>query len=833
MEVIVLLLVAFSAWPFGSVHQGFQWVLYIGVGMVLALWAARAVLDGRVHWVPCRLVLALAAMCLLGMVQVLPLDAAWVRCLSPETGNLQAFAMPTPQELDDAGVGSADSGKRTLSFDAGATRGSLLQLLAALALFAAVRNNLRAPGTFYRLAWVCAANGVLLALVGMAQMASSPPNVVLWSYPTDGSVFGPFICRNHFAYYANLCIGMTAGLLLGTRYFLTAAQRDAGASRDPVSAWRGMLRDPRVLWLATLLALLFAGLLASLSRGGLFGLIAGGTAAVLLMLARGTMPRWAICAGMLLVAGLLIGWLGLDRVTQRWNHMLSDATAQGRLDVWLCTLPLVERFPIFGTGLGTYAVVEPPTRSPGDPPNIVWDHAHNDFLELWIEGGTPALLVALVATALALWQGIRAFQRYPNNALGRLALGGLIGLIAVIVQSFVDFGLHVPAVAVLTAVVAAMLANLAEALEPCAEAPAEAALAPSSRRQRLAALVQAVAVLVVAFFLVSEGRRSWQAERACQSAWRTLGERQIALLRAAVALAPARVEYRLRLTDSLVRHADATALRSEVMTLFAAGPVASWHAHVAAAGLGRWVGAIAQDGREIREARVQAVLAQLHSPLATDAHERVLKLTARAGGDPTLALERLARLNPSEPSTWCALGLLNLKRGQRADACRCLRNALIANDRLLQPIAKVIPDALTPDEFLDHVLPPYPPLILAAVDMLSSQPLSDAYRKRYLRAALALLEDRGDARNGEDWLLEARVYTRLDETGAARDAYLQALARSPRSVPWRFEFGDFLQRIGRNVEARRELALVLEQDPGNQAARGLFQRVDRMVAERE
>jgi O-antigen ligase len=280
-------------------------------------------------------------------------------------------------------------------------------------------------------------------------------------------VFGPFICRNHFAYYANLCLGLTAGLLLGTRYFLTAARTDRTdrTGRGGGATRRELLRDPRVLWLAACLAILFAGLVACLSRGGLFGLIAGGTVAGVLMLTRGAAPRLTFAAGTLGLAVVLVGWLGFDRVSRRWEHVFND-TAEHRTLVWQRTLQLVARFPILGTGLGTFGVAELQTRRPGDEVNVIWDHAHNDFLELWVEAGTVPLLIALFLIALVMRQGVRAYLRHSQNGMGRLALGGLVGFIAVTVQSFVDFGLHVPAVAVLAAVVAAMLANLAEAPEP-------------------------------------------------------------------------------------------------------------------------------------------------------------------------------------------------------------------------------------------------------------------------------------------------------------------------------------------------------------------------------
>jgi O-antigen ligase len=225
-----------------------------------------------------------------------------------------------------------------------------------------------------------------------------------------------------------------------------------------------LFRDPRVLWLGVCLAILLAGLLVCLSRGGVLGLLAGGAVAAALILKRSESPSWMIGVGVVALAGLLVLWLGLDRVSRRWEGVWHDNVGpEARATVWLRTLPLVTRFPVCGTGLGTFGLVEPQMRRPGDPANILHDHAHNDFLELWIEGGAAQLLVALLVIALVMRQGVLAFARHGSSGIGRLALGGLAGFIAVVVQSFVDFGLHIPAVAVLAAVVAAMLANLAEA----------------------------------------------------------------------------------------------------------------------------------------------------------------------------------------------------------------------------------------------------------------------------------------------------------------------------------------------------------------------------------
>jgi O-antigen ligase/tetratricopeptide (TPR) repeat protein len=777
MEGIVLFLALFAAWPFGSVHAYFQWALLSGVAVLLGCWAARAILVGRLLWVACPVTVALAALCLLAIVQVLPLDADWIGRLSPATAELYDFLLPSPAEQAEAG---ADDGVRTLSLNAGATRTCIVQLVAILALFAVVRNNLRDPGAFYRLAWLAAINGVLLALVGMGQLASSPPNVVLWSFPTRGQVFGPFICRNHFAYYANLCLGLGAGLLLGTRYFL-APPRDGG--RTAGRAWRDLFRDPRVLWLGTCLAILLAGLFACLSRGGVLGLAVGGGVALAVLRTHTRMPRWFMGAGITTLAGLLVLWIGFDRVSRRWEEVWQDnVAAEARTTVWRRTLPLVGRFPIWGTGLGTFGLAEPQMRRPGDRWNILHDHAHNDFLELWIEGGAGQLVVALVVIGLVVRQGMRAFRRHADTAMGRLALGALAGFVAVVVQSTVDFGLHIPAVALLAAVVAAMLANLAEVPERASASPLPRGLSPG-------ALVQAAGLVAVGLFLVSAGARAEQAERYRLAARDVTGPRRVAYLRAAIALAPDHAELHVRLADALLE----------------------------------------QDG-DAAQARRHILRAWQLSPLSLDAQLRCARLASLAGDrrQEAAALERLRRLAPCDPGPWYAAGKQALADGDRAEGCRCWRNALLGGPTFLDAIVRSVPAALSIEELLDQVLPPDPALIVAAVDALAQTGLAASDEQRLLRAA----RDRLIEGPSEDHLLRARVCARLDDVAAACSAYEAVLADRPRSAELRLEFSAFLHRVGQDAEARRQLQMLLAQEPSNQTARDLHADVLRKSAER-
>jgi O-antigen ligase len=81
--------------------------------------------------------------------------------------------------------------------------------------------------------------------------------------------------------------------------------------------------------------------------------------------------------------------------------------------------------------------------------NVLWDHAHNDWLQTWIEGGVVATLAVVVLLGLALRNALIARSRNLLTAPWLAAIAAAI--LAIGLQSAVDFSLRIPAVATLLA----------------------------------------------------------------------------------------------------------------------------------------------------------------------------------------------------------------------------------------------------------------------------------------------------------------------------------------------------------------------------------------------
>jgi O-antigen ligase len=122
--------------------------------------------------------------------------------------------------------------------------------------------------------------------------------------------------------------------------------------------------------------------------------------------------------------------------------------------------------PIWGWGLGTFPTVYPSYRS--FYTNLFVNEAHNDYAQLLVETG-------LLGFALMLWfliclyrNGLPTSRRWEFKWDGAVSLAALLGCTGILLHSFVDFNLQIPANAALFYVLCGLAASgpLAELSKP-------------------------------------------------------------------------------------------------------------------------------------------------------------------------------------------------------------------------------------------------------------------------------------------------------------------------------------------------------------------------------
>jgi O-antigen ligase len=849
-EALVLLLVCLSPWAFGGVEPEIEYLLDAGVAGLLGLWALHMLLEGRLAWARCPVALCLGGLILVGLWQVYPLPRPLLERLSPATTRLNDQLLPSQPEVLPFGEPRdlpATSPGSTLSLYPTATRQELVRLLAVLAVFVVVRNTIDPAGGLRRLSIAALANGALLSLFGLIQFFRSPHHLIYWTYPTEGLVFGPFICRNHFPFYVNACVGLGVGLLLAAG----TPARPAGRRKAPAAAPGSLLQNPRVLWIGVSLALILSGLVFSLSRGGLLALLGGGLVALLVKLSR--RPQFPRLATALLVVGLglgLVAWFGFHYVEERLATLWKGgALAESRLPLWSRSLPLVRDFPLLGTGYGTYQYVEPLHRAGSLDAELVYEHAHNEYLEALVEGGVLRLALSLLAIGLVYRLGLRAVRRHEGRPAAGLVIGGLFAFTTLVIHSVGDFGLHLPAVALLAAVLCAYLCGLGSSGEPDPYTLRLGGLGP---------VLGAAVAVAVGWVLLGEGWKDDRVQRLRLAALR-LGEhppdaaareRKVALLAAAARLAPdyARLQYELGQAhyawyegvgeglDEMARVGDAT------QTALAGTPGA-FAAPVAAPALaaGWALREQVRGGAEGRLFRDQWVPAVRHFLKARDLCPLLGKPQIRLAGNcdrlaradrPGAYLDRAKMVLTSDPEVWFRFGTQEFVEGRREQAWDSWRRSLELSDQYLPKILAASAPYLDGAALLDRLLPDQPDALLAAMAQLYPTPEAAEQRKPFLEKALALLDRQGGLLTAEQYYQRGLILRELGQPTAALAAYRAALFQKPRQVGWRMELARLLIQEKQLREAQRELRTVLAQEPGNGDARKLLELVERRMAER-
>ena len=153
---------------------------------------------------------------------------------------------------------------------------------------------------------------------------------------------------------------------------------------------------------------------------------------------------------MCLLAGV-VAWRGADTLVSWYGN---TGTWRWRLQLWQDTLPLLQDHWLTGSGLNTYGrlmLVEARTDLTVFPLQ-----AHNDYLQLGVEGG---LLVGIPALVLVVAVGgmiVRALRMPQDDLTWWVRVGGAAGLCGMAVQEISEFSLQIPGVALLCATCLAM-----------------------------------------------------------------------------------------------------------------------------------------------------------------------------------------------------------------------------------------------------------------------------------------------------------------------------------------------------------------------------------------
>jgi len=499
-ETVILLLVVLSPWVFGCIHPFFLYCLTAGICLLLLFWAIELLIAPK-RSVLSRFQIPLLALVAIVCLQILP-HQILADTISPVASKWKSQLMPDQLEvLSDGQVAKTPSmsARNRISINPPETLRKLYWLVLMVLVFTRVQD-LATVDSLRRLCYVCLINGSILAYFSIIQhFTEDETGKLFWTFQSMGAAFGTFINRNHFAFYINICFGLSLGLV-GSRQ----SQRLSGFDMD--SLIEG-LKDSLSLWMISVLVFMLGAVILCSSRGGMISLGGSLLITAAFTASTGTFKKgwwwFVLAAGIFGLAAWVQVWLGFDFDTSRYAYHTDNRTA-----MWMPLLRLVQEFPILGTGLGTLPFAEPWTRSSAAS-NSFLQHAHNEYLQVAIETGLLGLGCVVTFLLLMVTKIAKRVRESRHNSW--LYVGLLFSLASICLHSFTEFGLAIPAIAFLSAVVMGHIAGLGR-VKP--ETPPSTIVGQSLLR------VVAIGMIAFVFFAFQQAKRFDLAERHLLAAQR-------------------------------------------------------------------------------------------------------------------------------------------------------------------------------------------------------------------------------------------------------------------------------------------------------------------------
>lgn len=260
--------------------------------------------------------------------------------------------------------------------------------------------------------------GFAVAVFAIAQDLTSNGKIYwLRTLHNGGSPFGPYVNHDHYAGLMEMLAPIPIVLSLGS-----------------------LLADGKRA-LVGFAGIVMAGtIVLSQSRAGTASFLA--EMALLLVIGLRQEKKERIAAALGSVCLLVLAFVSWLATSALWHHF-TQLQDWMRLAMAKDGLRMFWHKPALGWGLGTFTTVYPQFRS--FYTNLFVNAAHNDYVQVLVETGVIGFSAVAWFLVEVYRAGLRNTEGWNREWSGALGLAALIGCTGLLVHSFFDFNLQIPA----------------------------------------------------------------------------------------------------------------------------------------------------------------------------------------------------------------------------------------------------------------------------------------------------------------------------------------------------------------------------------------------------
>jgi tetratricopeptide (TPR) repeat protein len=799
IEALLVVLFFFMPFSFGAVQAWSEEFVIVTAGLIAVLFCSKLILLPQVRLVRTWAYIPVAVFLLITAVQLLPLPKLFTSFISP---NAVALRM---QLLRDIPGSSSYLSNVPLSLYPAATKHDLRLLLSAAAVFVVVLNVFRSPAQIKRLLWWIALIGGLVAAITLAQNILGNGKIYWFiSTPNSKGYSGPFINHSNYGQFMNLSIAAALAVLI-VRLGEVFSNNKVSVPR--VFDYIGSSSSRAIWLLICIISMCLATVFLSLTRGGIISMLASMVFTVVVLARTGPIKRqwWLFCLIFLLAFSCVL-YAGFDAVCERLATLRNLSRADsGRVQILKDIAVSSKKFPLVGTGLGTYKYVYPMF----DRSYIVElaSHAENEYAEALAETG-------LLGLATLLTFGVIISRQYLNcignksSVICKAAYGIGFGITAILIHSLVDFGQHIPANGFLTVAFCAILIVLSKQ-------GASSKTLSACRGRRWVRVTAAICIFSIWSWAVGKAdgsriaERHWNRAQAIEEQLTKTHEgssqcqyaRLLGQVRAAIDSDPENVKYLYWL--SVYKYRKLGSGRDPYSEVTLTQPE------------------MVQVHDIVNKLRQVCLLCPTYGEVYSMVGQIEKYVLSEQRGSENI--RRGFRLAKNDPVVCFVAACSDASEGDIDSASEKFARAVKLDGRLYKKVAMVYVDRLSRPDLAIEAAGQDPGFLYQAFVTLSDAQYTD-YAEQAQRKIITVLREKYDDGNIAPWecRLLGSFYGTTGENRMAIECYRRALRMKYDEVEWRFELANLLAKCNNTAEAMAEARVCLQLNPQCDAAKNLL-----------
>ncbi len=844
------LLIVIAPWAFGGNVVWYRQWSSLGAMVTLAPAAVFLLVNRRgpnalrIPW----LGYLLAAAFLLGLAQVIPLPLSVVSQLSPHAVSVQSAG--------SASVGEPMGDRLAISLYPSSTLDDLSLLGLCFAAYLIAATALPTRKAQLGLLAIIAANGTATAIFGLIQQLTFN-GMLYWEVPLrfGGKPFAAFVNRNHAGGYLNMCLAASLAVIV---YTLSRNQNNYGMDTEDFAqpyARGGTVRGGLRAFLANLdgqglLSIAFAacamvGTVCCLSRGAMLSLVAA--TLITTFAALRVRRSVTLVVGGVVVMSICIGlavWLAnASELRSRWGNTVTELEegSNSRIDHWQDVTSVCRDYYRTGTGLGTYRYAYRPYES--QIHNGWFKHAENQYLESFVELGWAGPTLILIAILTVFRAAIRLMAIRRDSLAFAVGVAGLFAIGSQAVHSSFDFGLYMPANALLCATLCGMVTAGIASTNPSRTHWS----VPVSTTRRLAEsllLIATTGVLIwggwhsMGYAAVQTALSDAHNVSLDQSTPLDETDEQIRAFQSALTRSSGNADAHIRIAELHIQRYRKRAMDALKQSLPWSDDIL-WDYTSPMALHGRSCALRKTSPERFQQLRQESVIqeevvpavkhllaARQCCPLDQRAYFRLAELFVAAPDDrPDFDESRLVLLSvylaPNNPDVLFDAGLLDWQAGRQSIALAEWRKSLSLSVKSADTMFTFLADeGLDIQQVISDLVPTDSPSIIAIGRQLSDP------RHRMLLANRAEASLEGTfLPDSQQVHLQGAIHELKGQMGAAIDAYQSACSSEPSNLAWHYQLAKLLEREGRLDEAAEQAAKCVKLAPQTLLYRQLLRRI--------